>query len=400
MQGKGFLGFGEVESIDDNKDRKVITTYGYEKNYFYPYMKEQQVTTRSGTKIATSVYENSYVYNDSKRVVPYVRKSTTTDHLTGVVKTIECTQVDAWANPLKIVTRHGNDVTETVTASYINSEAENRWIIGLPQSVEKRVTKETGTWIDKQIFTYNAGYLPQKIVNFTGDGNKQTSEDVFDYDRYGNMITHSTRAYASPHVLTTKKEYSSDGLYMLRTIDPLSRVTTYTYNSSGQLALTKDFLNTTTAYEYDGMGRLVKTVYPDQTLSSVVYSWENAVASSVYGMTETLTGKPERKIYFDAFGRKVRECIRQTDGQDVCTDTKYDNAGRVSQESLPFKGGAASKWNTYGYDGYGRLSQQTHASGKTTTYTYAGNSITETKNGISHKSVYNAMGEQLSLIHI
>ena len=95
MQGKGFLGFGEVESIDDNKDRKVITTYGYEKNYFYPYMKEQQVTTRSGTKIATSVYENSYVYNDSKRVVPYVRKSTTTDHLTGVVKTIECTQVDA-----------------------------------------------------------------------------------------------------------------------------------------------------------------------------------------------------------------------------------------------------------------------------------------------------------------
>ena len=397
MQGKGFLGFGEVESIDDNKDRKVITTYGYEKNYFYPYMKEQQVTTRSGTKIATSVYENSYVYNDSKRVVPYVRKSTTTDHLTGVVKTIECTQVDAWANPLKIVTRHGNDVTETVTASYINSEAENRWIIGLPQSVEKRVTKETGTWIDKQIFTYNAGYLPQKIVNFTGDGNKQTSEDVFDYDRYGNMITHSTRAYASPHVLTTKKEYSSDGLYMLRTIDPLSRVTTYTYNSSGQLALTKDFLNTTTAYEYDGMGRLVKTVYPDQTQSSVVYSWENAVVNSVYGMTETLTGKPERKIYFDAFGRKVRECIRQTDGQDVCTDTKYDNAGRVSQESLPFKGGAASKWNTYGYDGYGRLSQQTHASGKTTTYTYAGNSITETKNGISHKSVYNAMGEQVSV---
>jgi len=47
---------------------------------------------------------------------------------------------------------------------------------------------------------------------------------------------------------------------------------------------------------------------------------------------------------------------------------------------LPFKGGAASKWNTYGYDGHGRLSQQTHASGKTTTYTYAGNSITETKN--------------------
>ena len=53
---------------------------------------------------------------------------------------------------------------------------------------------------------------------FRSDGNKQTSEDVFDYDRYGNMITHSTRAYASPHVLTTRTEYSSDGLYMLRTM--------------------------------------------------------------------------------------------------------------------------------------------------------------------------------------
>ena len=61
--------------------------------------------------------------------------------------------------------------------------------------------------------------------------------------------------------------------------------------------------------------------------------------------------------------------------------------------SLPFKGSAATKWNTYGYDSYDRLVRLSEASGKQTTYSYSGNSVTTTEKGISTTRTNNAVGE-------
>lgn len=90
LQGKGFLGFGSIEAENYNKDRKITTLYGYNE-YYYPFIQEQKITTRAGANVSTSVYENFYVYQGNKRVTPYIKKLTETDHLTSTVKTVDCT---------------------------------------------------------------------------------------------------------------------------------------------------------------------------------------------------------------------------------------------------------------------------------------------------------------------
>jgi YD repeat-containing protein len=344
-----------------------------------------------------SAYESTHIYQGTKRVTPYVKKHTQTDYLTVIVNTMECTQIDSWANPLKVVTAYGNDVTETVTSTWFNSGTDNLWILGLPLSVEKKTTKGSENWIDKQTFEYNTQNLLRKSTNYTGDGNQKVLEDSLAYDNFGNVTAHSSKAYSSSNVLTTSYEYSTDGISLIKTTDPMSLETVYNYNSYGRLVSETDPRNNTTTYSYDNMGRSAQSNYPDGTSSSVAFSWGGSVANSIYYITKSTTGQPVEKIYFDATGRERRNSTVRFDGSEIHKDTKYDNAGRISQRSLPFKGSSASEWNTYSYDGYSRISQVLFASGKTDSYTYSGNSITETKDGMASQKTFNARGELTSV---
>jgi hypothetical protein len=78
----------------------------------------------------------------------------------------------------------------------------------------------------------------------------------------------------------------------------------------------------------------------------------------------------------------VRRGNQRFDGQWQYVDTEYNAQGLVSRTSLPFKGSSPTSWNTYTYDTYNRPTQLSEASGKSTTWSYNGLSVTETKNGI------------------
>lgn len=396
VQGKGFMGFGEIESGNYYRDRKTVTKYGYNSSYYYPYIVEQKVTTHSGANISLSVYENSYVYRGSKRITPYIGKQTNTDYLTNTVTTVECKETDAMGNPKKIETKYGDDATETITYGYFNSTTDNLWICGVPLSTEKKNVRTTGTWTERQTIEYNSRYLPKTVIKYTNDGTKTISEETFLYDAFGNVTTHSSKAFSSQEVLTAQYEYLS-GIYLTKVTDPLSLTTITDYNSSGCVQSVRDHRNNATTYEYDGMGRLIKTNYPDGAVSSTAISWSGAVANSVYCVTEQTTGKPVLKTYFDAFGRELRSSTTRYDGSEMHYDRKYDNAGRLSKKSMPFKGTSASLWNTYSYDSYGRMTSENHASGKTTSYSYSGRNRTVTEDGIATTRYYDVQGNLTSV---
>ena len=396
LQGKGFLGFGSIEAENYNKDRKITTLYGYNE-YYYPFIQEQKVTTRAGANVSTSVYENSYVYQGNKRVTPYIRKLTETDHLTSTVKTVDCTSTDSWGNPLTVITKYGNDLTETVTNTYLNSGTENVWIFGLPLSQTKRITRGSDSWIEKHTFEYNDKYLLGKSIEYTSDGTKKVLENIFGYDTFGNITKKTIKNYSSSNELITKYEYSSDGVFLTKETDPLLLETTWRYNSLGQIELSTDPLKKTTTYEYDSMGDLVKTIFPDNTFSTTILTWSDSPTNAVYCVTESTPGSLVTKKFYDAFERELRSSIIEFDGSERKYDKKYDNASRISQVSLPFKGSSATKWNIYNYDNYGRLIRLAYASGKSDTYSYSGTSITLTKNGISSEQKYNSKGELVSV---
>lgn len=398
VQGKGFLGFGEIECDYYYKDRKKVTQYGYNSSYYYPYITEQKVSTRSGTNLSLSVYENSSVYQGNKRVTPYIRKQTNTDYLTNTVTTVECKEIDNLGSPLKVETGYGSDVSQTVTYSYFNNGTDNIWIYGLPLSIEKKTTRGGENWIEKQTFAYNNRYLPETVISYTNDGTKKVSEETFLYDAFGNVITQSSKAFSSTNVLITGYGYSSDGVYRTSITDPLSLVTTINYNTSGLVQSVTDPRNHNTTYQYDGMGRLTATYYPDGASSSVALAWGGSAAYSIYYVTEQATGKPVVKTCFDALNRELRNSMVRYDGSEIHRERMFDNAGRLQKESLPFKGSSASQWNTYTYDSYGRIASDTKASGNTTSYTYSGRNVTVTENGIASTRCYDVQGNLTSAI--
>lgn len=396
LQGKGFLGFGSIEAENYYKDRKITTLYGYNE-YYYPFIQEQKIKTRTGENISTSVYENAYVYQGAKRATPYIKKLTETDHLTSTVKTMDCTATDNLGNPLTVVTKYGNDLTETVTNTYLNNGTDNTWIFGLPLSITKQITRGSDSWIEKQMFEYNDRYLLGKSVEYTSDGTKKVLENIFEYDTFGNTTKKTVKNYTSPNGLITRYEYSSDGVYLTKETAPLLLETTWIYNLLGQIGSSTDPIKKTTTYEYDGMGELVKTNYPDNTSLTTIVTWNDSSINAVYCVTESSSGNPVTKNYYDAFERELRNSVIEFDGSEKKYDKKYDNASQISQVSLPFKGSSPTKWNVYNYDNYGRLIRLAYASGKSDTYSYSGTSVTLTKNGIASEQKYNTKGELVSV---
>lgn len=57
---------------------------------------------------------------------------------------------------------------------------------------------------------------------------------------------------------------------------------------------------------------------------------------------------------------------------------------------LPFTGSSPSSWNQYNYDSYDRLTSYVAATGKTTTYSYSGNSVTTVNEGVQTTRTYDA----------
>lgn len=281
LQGKGFLGFQEIEIDYYNQNKKTITKYGY--NSFYaPFISERKTTTRAGANISSEVYEHSYISQGSKRYIPYIKKTTETDYLSGTTKTSECASLDSWGNPLTLITKYGSDVTETINSTYYNNGTENEWIFSQLRSSTKQTTRGSESWIEKKTFDYNSRNLPTNSENFTKDGTKKTSQIQLEYDSFGNIIVENIKPYTSSNVLTTKYEYSTDGVAQIKEIDPQGLSTSLTYNASGQINSKTNPLGKKTTYSYDGMGRLIKTIYPDQTSSTVAFSWGSSVSNSVY----------------------------------------------------------------------------------------------------------------------
>ena len=221
------------------------------------------------------------------------------------------------------------------------------------------------------------------------------SETQWLYDSWGNVISEKSASYGAAEYVGNTYTYDSDGRYMLSKTDALGHTTTYSgYNKFGKPATVKDYRNRTTTYTYDAWGNLVSTTYPDGTVEQTTAAWGGA---GLYTVTSTATGKPETVIHYDALGREIRSGVKRFDGQWQWTDREYDSKGRLSRVSLPYRGNAASYWSTYAYDEYNRPVSLTEASGKTSTWSYGGTSVTTVKDGVTSTSTTDASGNVVSV---
>lgn len=383
--GLGFRGF-EITNVED------VVTNSFTREYHD--IEKLGLTTHIETREheVDMTYEKTAFTSDGV-CNPTLTRSVETNKLTGVKKETQLFY-DAFNNPTRqrISFGNGNIYTESVQ-TYRNVTTSDRYLVGLPLAKATTSGRDGNTWTTREEYAYNAQWMPERSVTYT-NGNK-TSETRWTYDAHGNVTSEKSAPYNVTELLGNTYTYDVIGRNLLTKTNALGQTTTYAeYDKWGQAHRITDHKGRTTTIVTDAWGKPVSTTSPDGITTTTTTAWGG---KGLYTIARTITGKPKTIAHYDALEREVRKGNMRFDGKWQFVDNAYDYKGRLAKTSLPFKGDAPTLWTTYEYDKYDRPIKQTEASGKTTTWSYVGLSVTETKEGIASTKTTDAIGEVIKV---
>jgi RHS repeat-associated protein len=166
---------------------------------------------------------------------------------------------------------------------------------------------------------------------------------------------------------------------------PNGGVTSYAYNSAGDVAQVTDPLKMVTSYTYDNIGRELTVTQVSDT-----YPAPGLTTSYVYDSLDRVVKETDPPITDRVTGDVHTEVITTTydPDDDMLATTDSDATG-----------GDPSRTTTNTYDAHGDLASVTDPLGNKTTYTYdaLGDRVTDTNPaGVTTKYAYDAAGDQLT----
>ncbi|MCM1296915.1 MAG: FG-GAP-like repeat-containing protein, partial [Muribaculaceae bacterium] len=387
-QGLGFCGFEKIK-ITDSLNGTIIREYEP-----FKFGMQKSETTR-GAKID---FTNRVEISANKTYKLLVERKREENLLTGSIIKTSCSY-NNYGYPCYEFTETTDNLDIETSREYVNYEdidnPETGYIIGL---VSMQATTKTRNGIDwyteKEIIPSYSRGLPLSKETFK-NGN-QTRLETYSYDSRGIIIEETITPYNSDN--THKSTYSYDTYgRLLKETDPAGHTKQYAYNPQGLIDKSTDIRGNITTYEYDTFGRQKKINNPDGTQQTLEYTWETTDNGRIYSITETTTGSPTVKKYYDALNREVRKEETRFDGSTIKTDKQYDNKGNLISESLPYKTGPPSLWVDYTYDSNNRLTSRQEPTGKQTNYSYANNFVIEDDGIKQTVKEYNTAGELLSV---
>jgi RHS repeat-associated protein len=385
LRGKGFTGFEETKTYDNIRNTTVT-------QIFDPF---NFCTAKSVDSPVASASYNYYVSVASNKIAKVtLGYKTEQDKLKNISATTSYTY-DAYSNPTQEIVDYGGGLKVTTDNSYSNSTTTPYKLGELYNQVV--TTQRYGqTWVTRKYipaFVSGTG-LPIVVVNFSNG--QATSNTVYTYEN-GLVKKESLQNYSATTKLETQYNYDAFGRVTRKT-DPLGLYVDYNYDAKSQISSAKNHKGLITSYEYDDWGRKTKETSADGTVAAASLAWTSSPTGALVQTTSTATGKPSAQSYADALGREMRSGEMHFDGSYLYTDKVYDGRGRLEKSSVPFKGGAPTQWNTCVYDDYDRITTLSHASGKTDSYSYDGNSVTATIDGVAKTTAKDATGKVVTVV--
>ncbi len=204
----------------------------------------------------------------------------------------------------------------------------------LTRNLETKRTESSDTAQARTISTaWHATYrLPVKLA-------EPKRITTFTYDDLGNLLTRTMQA--------TTDATGTKGLSP--SVTGVPQVSSYTYNSAGQILTSTDSLQHTTTYTY----------YPstDTALPPNHYVGDLATVTNAAGQVTSFT-------QYDANGR----LLAMTDANGATTALTYSPRGWLTGKTVT--SGGTVETTTYGYDGVGQLTLVTLPNASTVSYTY------------------------------
>ncbi len=187
-----------------------------------------------------------------------------------------------------------------------------------------------------------------------------TGNDV-NPNHYTSLVTSPQTNYAVPDMVTTGNSWNT-ALTWSQSLQTTSRT-----GPNGD--------NASIRYDQSNRPSNVSSPYGAQTL----YQYSTAAPQIV-----ATTNSHWVKTYLDGLGRVAQVQKGDTSSTKSSLEMIYDACGcnpvgKVYQRSLPHTPGATAVWNVYTYDALGRMLTSVRPDGhSTTTYSYAGNTVTIT----------------------
>ena len=390
--GKGLLCFTKITDTEYISGNIVEYQYSYDPVWFYPRL--ASTTTRHGSNnmsVVTNGYSNIELNTSSgtRRVFPYIHTTSEQNILTG--QTISSTaDYDLYGNVTSLVKDYGTR-TESTTNTVVNIDNSTQWLLGRVTNSSTTYTG-TGSPITKQI---NRSYQSTTNLVETETYYPSTASQLvksYEYYTSGNLKKETITGESDR---ITQYEYDSNNIRVTKITDPLGHETNKTYNTYGLLASETDYLNNSVSYTYDNLFRPNLQTNSDGSTTTTTLNWAGGAGPSnaCYYQQKAGNDGAVSKVWFDKQGREIRKDVKGFNGNMVAALKSYNYKGQLESESEPYYDtGSPSQYHTYTYDDYGRPLGISHFTGSSTSYSYSGNTVTETTNGDDFAKTYNADG--------
>ncbi len=297
--------------------------------------------------------------------MPYSRELRQTDSLNNTLTVTTLTMdTTLWRVKSKDVKRMyatgSSDIAdeEFVSCQYSNILRPNGWRTQLPVQIVTRHWNSPDHSLCRETtrtLAYTLGRLSRETV--TDNGGHSVVTD-YTYTDAGTP----KRVTVTPDMTTSRyTDYQYDGTFrfVTRCTDHAGNVTLATHdNATGKVLTSTDINGLVTRYEYDDWGRRVRTENPDGTVAETDYTYGGGGDFQQVSLlvTETASGEPERRSYYDALGREIHSYV----GGTGFSDAVYDCKGHlVRRTTVPYASAGDSdgdkQWTVYSRDRFGRV---------------------------------------------
>ena len=390
-EGLGFRGFAEtVTDVTPGSRRTTVRIYPTTG------LPKQVVTPTDSTSW-------SWQYKGVGETENYVPSTVSTYNLLTGASTSSSKTWDNYGNCTSdLVTYAPTGVTKLTETTFSMNTTVTLYYTSFPSTTTVTTTRGNSTSIAKVENSYSSGKLSSSTQSLKLPGQSTfatASVKQYTYDTYGNVLTETAKLHGATTGLTTAYTYDSGANNVTSSTNPMGFTSTYSsYNAWGRPASVTDHEGRTTSYSFDPWGRKISETRPDGTSSSDSLIWGGA---GMYKVFSRSSGEPDSETHSDALGRTVRKGVKRFDAQWQWTATQYDSLGRMSRQSLPFKGSSTSSpsyWETFSYDGYDRPLSHVSPSGNTTSWNYSGLSTTEIKDEVTTTVTRDATGSVVSVV--
>lgn len=397
-QGKGFLGFSKVTSINNLRDLKTVNEFSFDPTVFnlLP-VKSSAYLNSSNALLSQDVYVNQVSLLGSNRYYHKVTQLSHNNNIAGYTN-VNNYQYDANGNLTYQKTTTGTSIEiSEVTNTYTQSGA---WIPSKIATTVSTITRQGQIPYTRQInYTYNSkGQSTQVTLD---PGKPKSVVKTYTYDNSTGVLVKDEKSAPSSGlpIQSLSYQYDQKFRFILKTTNALNQIKEINYDPKwGNPILIKDIDGLVTQYNYDGYGRIISTVSTDGIAGINTYAWVNSgeitpgvdpldVSNSLYSITNQRAGSPTVKIFYDQYKRERKS---ETDGLNnkLFAVKSYTAKGALAVSSGSYETVPGTSYipvlTTNTYDNLNRLTKSQAVAGSVTntnnySYTYtSGNTIINT----------------------